>query len=153
MLKTLNQKIAAGLLLFSIFYLVLTFNLPAYKYVPVDSDMIPMGLGFLLVILSICLYFAKDNHVTSEEESKEKVPGKEKLMVLSVLGFIILYIFLLEPLGFVLSTLIFIFGCSRFLGYKNYLVNGIVSVIFPLAVYFAFTKGLQVALPPGILPI
>lgn len=152
MLKTVNQKIALGLLLFSIFYLILSFNLPAYPYVPVDSDVIPIGLGFLLIVLSIFLYFVKDKQTQSEDEKKETIPGREKLMLIAVLGFIILYILLLEPLGFILSTLIFIFGCSRFLGYKNYLVNGIVSIVFPLVVYFAFSKGLQIALPSGILP-
>ncbi|RLQ93812.1 tripartite tricarboxylate transporter TctB family protein [Falsibacillus albus] len=151
MLKTANQKIAVFLFLFSIFYLIMTFNLPSYPYVPVDSDVIPMGLGILLMILSAALYFVKEKSEASKEEH-EKIPGKEKLMLLGVLGIILLYIFLLEPLGFILSTLLFIFGCSRLLGYKNYILNGVVSIIFPLVVYFAFTKGLQVALPSGILP-
>jgi putative tricarboxylic transport membrane protein len=50
------------------------------------------------------------------------------------------------------TTAIFIFGCSWFLGYKKHVVNVLVSILFPLVMYLLFTSFLQINLPQGILP-
>ncbi|MEH7235598.1 tripartite tricarboxylate transporter TctB family protein [Bacillus sp. JJ1562] len=148
MLNTVNKKISLVLTLVSIGYLVLAFSLPAYPYVPVDSDAVPITLGFILLFLAILLYFQKDNHT----QDKTKIPNSEKKVILTVLGFVLLFIILLEFLGFILTTAIFIFGNSWFLGYKKWKSNLIVSLAIPLAIYFLFSKFLQIALPQGILP-
>nr|WP_309098894.1 tripartite tricarboxylate transporter TctB family protein [Fredinandcohnia onubensis] len=148
MLNTVNKKISLILALVSIGYLVLAFGLPEYPYVPVDSDAIPITLGFILLFLSILLYFQKDNHL----QGKTKIPNSENRVILTVLGFVLLFIILLEFLGFILTTAIFIFGNSWFLGYKKWKSNVIVSLAIPLVIYFLFSKFLQISLPQGILP-
>ncbi len=64
----------------------------------------------------------------------------------------IAYALLMEPLGFVPSSTLMIFGLSVFYGVRNYLLVAAVSIAVPSMTYFIFTKGLKVFLPemPGL---
>lgn len=129
----------------------MSYKLPAYPYVPVDADLVPKALGYIMVVLAVLLYFDKQSE-TNEEKEKRAIPKKE-IGVLSVVAFMIFcYIFLFELLGFVVVTALFLFICSRFLGYTNVKVNAIVSVLFPSLLYYLFHYLLQIRLPQGILP-
>lgn len=151
LLKTLNQKVSIFLILFAAGYLYLSYNLKEYPYVPVDSDFVPKILGYLLIILAIFLFFDKSSE-TKEEKEKRQVPKKEMLVLLAVGGMIFLYIFLLEIIGFVLSSMLFIFACSWFLGYRKLVTTILVAVLFPLIMYLSFNYLLQIRLPQGLLP-
>ncbi|WP_439108882.1 tripartite tricarboxylate transporter TctB family protein [Halobacillus litoralis] len=151
LLKTLNQKVSIFLILFAAGYLYLSYNLKEYPYVPVDSDFVPKILGYLLIILAVFLFFDKSSE-TKEEKEKRQVPKKEMLVLLAVGGMIFLYIFLLEILGFVLSSMLFIFACSWFLGYRKLVTTILVAVLFPLIMYLSFNYLLQIRLPQGVLP-
>ncbi|MGO4889225.1 tripartite tricarboxylate transporter TctB family protein [Anaerobacillus sp. MEB173] len=151
MLKTMNQRVSIVLLLIAIVYLILSYQLPSYAYTEVDADMIPKALGWLLIFLSVLLFLAKDSE-TEEQKARRKIPKKDIGVLLTVAGFIFVYIMLLEFLGFVIITALFIFFCSWFLGYKQHVTNMIVSVVFPVFMYTVFTMLLKISLPQGILP-
>ncbi|SOC40694.1 tripartite tricarboxylate transporter TctB family protein [Salinicoccus kekensis] len=151
MLKTINQRVSIILLLLAIGYLYLSYQLPSFAYTNVDADVLPKALGWLLAVLSIALFFSKDSE-TEEQKARRDIPRKDLGMIAIVFLLILGYIFLFEFLGFILVTLLFIFFSSLILGYKNYITNGIVSVLFPVILYFAFTEFLQINLPQGILP-
>ncbi|MDC3412015.1 tripartite tricarboxylate transporter TctB family protein [Aquibacillus sp. 3ASR75-11] len=151
MLKTINQKISIVLILLAIGYLIMSYRLPSYPYTPVDADVVPKGLGWLLIILSIFLFFSK-NTETKEQRARRNIPKKEFAVLGAVFLFIFLYIWLLEIVGFVIMTGVFIFFCSWFLGYKKYKTNIIVSVLFPFFMYVTFSYFLKISLPQGILP-
>lgn len=152
MLSTMNRRI--GLLLFIIasVYLYLSFQLPNYPYAPVDADVIPKGLGILMLILSVALFFSRAIE-TEAEKAKRNIPKKELLVLLAVFGMIFLYILLFEMVGFIVMTAVFIFFCSWFLGYEKWKTNIIVSILFPLGMYIIFVFALGISLPNGILPI
>ncbi|MGE8205484.1 tripartite tricarboxylate transporter TctB family protein [Heyndrickxia sp. NPDC080065] len=146
MLNTKNKKVSLVLIVVSVIYLILSFRLPSYAYVPVDSDVVPIALGFILLVLSIGLFFIKDSGKIAKVSKEDLVP------ILVVIGFILFYILFLELLGFIIVTALFIFFCSWYLGYKHFLSNSIVSLVLPIAIYLLFTAFLQVQLPSGILP-
>ena len=56
------------------------------------------------------------------------------------------------PLGFVLSSAVFLVAQSRVLGSRALVRDAIAAVIFVLAVYWLFVGFLTVALPKGPLP-
>ncbi|MHA6252787.1 tripartite tricarboxylate transporter TctB family protein [Oceanobacillus sp. CAU 1775] len=151
MFKTVNQKVSLVLLAIGAIYLVLAFQIPSYPYTQIDADVIPKGLGYLLIFLSILLFFSKDSE-TKEQKEKRDIPKKEVGMLLGVALFILFYIMLLEILGFVIVTAIFVYFCSWFLGYKKHVTNGIVSIMFPVLLYLMLSELLQMSLPSGILP-
>jgi len=145
--KSANKKIAVFLAILAFSYIIASIRLPAYPYVPVDSDAVPISLGFILLILSILLFFVKDNH-----QRDKKLPKKEIAVILIALGFVLVYIMLFEIVGFVIATALFILTTSRFLGYRNWLSNVIVSISVPLVIYLLFTQFLKIQLPQGLLP-
>jgi putative tricarboxylic transport membrane protein len=147
MLNSSNKKISLILVLVSIAYLVASFRLPSYPYVPIDSDAVPITLGFILLFLSILLFFVKDNHT-----KETKLPKGEIKVILTVLAFLLIYIMFFDGLGFVVATTLFIFFNSWFLGYKRWVSNLIVSVSIPLFIYLLFSQFLRIQLPQGILP-
>ncbi|KGA97535.1 hypothetical protein AJ85_00010 [Alkalihalobacillus alcalophilus ATCC 27647 = CGMCC 1.3604] len=148
---TVNKTISLVLIFVSIAYLIMAFRLPEYAFVPVDADLIPKMLGVTLLILSICFFFSKD--VDTEEQKKKRViPKKEALMLLGVMALILIYITVLEIVGFVIMTAAFIIICSRFLGYKKWGVNIATALIFSVGAYSLFNYGLAIRLPAGLLP-
>lgn len=146
MLRSANKIIALILMVISIVYIIASIRLPDYPYIPVDSDAVPIALGVLLFILSIFLFFQKDNH------DKEKIPKADVVAILTVVGFLLVYIMLLEFLGFLLTTALFLFINTWYMGYRKWVSNLIVSISIPLFIYIVFTEFLEIILPRGILP-
>lgn len=148
-----NKVSAIVLFLFSILYLILTIKLPKYELVPVDADVVPLVLGITLLILSIMLFFIKSTEA-DEEKQIPIIPEKKEdfIMILVVAILIFLYIFLLERLGFVLTTILFLFVTTLSLGYKKHISNVIVSIVVPTVFYIVFDMLLDISLPSGILP-
>ncbi|PWW29012.1 putative tricarboxylic transport membrane protein [Cytobacillus oceanisediminis] len=151
MLKRINQKIAVILASLAGVYLILSYSLPKYQNAIIDADVVPKGLGFLLLFFAVLLFFDKKEE-TEAEKQKRTLSKSNFLILLAVLAFILIYISLLEILGFLIMTTLFIFGCSLFLGYKKHIANGIVSVVFSVAIYGLFNYLLRINLPAGIIP-
>lgn len=152
MLTRINQKMALILAAIAGVYLILSFSLPKYPNAIIDADVVPKGLGFLLLFFAILLFFDKKEE-TEAEKQKRSISKNNVLVLLAVLAFILIYISLLEILGFLIMTTLFIFCCSLFLGYKKHLANGIVSVVFSMAIYGLFNYLLRINLPAGIIPL
>ncbi|MGG3738638.1 tripartite tricarboxylate transporter TctB family protein [Aeribacillus pallidus] len=150
-LHSTNRKISVILLLFAVFYLYLSYQLPEFPYAIVDSDVLPKGLGFLLIVLSIAL-FIENKPETEAEKEKRNLKKEELTILLTILGMILLYIWLLEWVGFVLTTIAFLLVTTRLLGYQNWKVNSLLAVLFTFTVYFSFNYLLSIYLPQGILP-
>jgi len=149
--KTINQRVSVILLLFAALYLFLSFQLPTFAYTNVDSDVLPKALGWLLVALAIGLFFTKDSE-TEEQKERRNISLKNYGMIAAVFMMILLYIVFFEMLGFIIVTGLFIYFTSWLLGYKKHVTNIIVSILFPLVVYYGFTEFLSISLPSGLLP-
>ncbi|WP_338046062.1 tripartite tricarboxylate transporter TctB family protein [Planococcus versutus] len=148
----MNQRIGFLLFLIAAVYLYFSFQLPNYPYTPVDADVIPKGLGVLMLILSVALYFSRAKE-TAEEKKKRDIPTRELLVIAAVFAMIFVYILLFEAIGFVVMTALFIFFSSWFLGYQKWKVNILVSLLFPIVLYVIFVNALGISLPSGILPL
>lgn len=61
------------------------------------------------------------------------------------------YLFIFIPVGFLLSTAVFLFAMTCLYNRRRWVRNLIFSVVFSTVIYFAFKNGLGVYLPPGIL--
>ncbi|MBB4933824.1 putative tricarboxylic transport membrane protein [Lipingzhangella halophila] len=70
------------------------------------------------------------------------------LFVASIAG----YIALLVPLGFLLTTALYVAGSAWYLGYRRHLVTALVSVGVTALLYFGMSEGLNVSLPQGPFP-
>src|SRR5699024_9471230 len=74
------------------------------------------------------------------------------IMILIVGVLILIYIWLLERAGFLITTIFFLFVTTLVLGYRRHIVNLIVSISIPVVFYYSFSYLLEISLPKGILP-
>ena len=105
---------------------------------------------------------AKDEREADENRANDNKTDKKRTMLLGLPletgqillfgGAIILYIALLESIGFFIMTVLFIFSTTALLGYKHYFRNALVALGVPLFFYLTFTQLLKISLPSGILP-
>lgn len=69
------------------------------------------------------------------------------VLVAMLAGYAVLFI----PLGYLLSTAVFLMALMTYLNRRRVLTNLLFSVLFPVAVYLLFGFALRVTLPAGIL--
>jgi putative tricarboxylic transport membrane protein len=63
------------------------------------------------------------------------------------------YAFLLEPLGYILSTAAFFVIVARLLGSRSLLRDVIIGLVAGVGLFTVFTQYLGVSLPAGLTPI
>ena len=106
----------------------------------------PFCLGLLLigVALAILVYGLKQK---TESLKTEVSKGR----VILALGSIFAYSFVLEPLGYLLSTFFLMFLLSRMMVRKTWWFGPAVACLITLISYILFKVWLKVLLPRGIL--
>ena len=119
------------------------------------ARIIPTILGILLIVLAVVLIiqgiikFIKDDGAAGKKMSKV-----DMFSILLTFAAMILYIILLPILGFMLATMIYLFGQITILAPKekrNFLLFAIIAVVFTIIAFVAFRIGLTQMLPRGPL--
>lgn len=103
--------------------------------------------SFLSVILMLLSVVGLINSIKSKSESKkqEKLDYKSFLIIL---GALILYVLLLEPLGYVISTTLFLFVGFQVMKKGDYLKTAIIAFLFSAIVYYLYVVIAKGSLPP-----
>jgi len=113
----------------------------------VSGFVISISLGLFLQI------FRGNLGVPEGTEFGEVVEKTDFKSLAMVAGSMLTYPLLIERAGFIIASSVVFFGVAFAYGAKNLLKNLAISLIFSLIVYFAFSKGLNVSLPAGILGV
>lgn len=82
------------------------------------------------------------------EEDHEPLPWRSLGVVI---GLMAVYAAIFVPVGFIVSTTLFLFAMTTFVHPAKWLRNLIVAVVLAVGVYFLFRDGLAVQLPVGLL--
>lgn len=171
-----NRVLGAAVGVLAVVYLYLAFTLEEFTAVsvPVQPATLPKWLGAVLLVLAAVLFFQKREDTGEGEETGSGADGasgtgggaparpaarpalgrladprKELALFAASIG---LYIALLVPVGFLLSTAAYIAATTWYLGYRRHWANALVAVGVSAVLYFAMSDFLQVALPTGPLP-
>ena len=119
------------------------------------ARIIPTLLGILLIALAVVLIIHGFLRLKKEDtETGKKMSKVDMISIALTFAAMILYIILLPILGFMLSTMIYLFGQITILAPKdkrNYLLFAIVAVVFTIIAFVAFRIGLTQMLPRGPL--
>lgn len=73
--------------------------------------------------------------------------------VLALVVALIVYAYVLDFVGYLLSTAVLFAVAAAILGSRNHIRDAVVAVGLTVAVYFLFTRGLNIYLPPGVMPV
>lgn len=154
---------AAGTLLF-----VMASNIgDAVRPAPIGPATLPKTLSVLLIVSGLGLVLLGLRHrpvlgieadvlEIGEAEAVEGLihrdeprvpPGKLAVMVTLFIGYALIFI----PLGYMLSTTLYLGVVTTFIDRKRWKRNVVFAVVFAVVVYYAFTELLSVRLPVGIL--
>ncbi|MDW5330195.1 tripartite tricarboxylate transporter TctB family protein [Plantactinospora sp. KLBMP9567] len=96
---------------------------------------------------------AEAEHTGTAERNAEPAAAVRWLPPVLLGAALLGYVLLLGPAGFVLASALFFVACARILGSRHWLRDVVVGVPLAVGVYYGFTRGLDITLPAGVLPL
>ena len=157
----LERYISIVMIAFSLFFLVMSFQIENRAGDLIAPGSWPAGLMIIMLVLSIVLFIKtfskKGNQVKTANEEAEDLANEEEKLVYPkkffyLLGALIGYTLLLEYVGFIIDTVVFIFVLSLIFGIKNWtrgLLTGLFAtagavVLFPILLNTPFPRGVGI---------
>ena len=111
----------------------------------VGPNMFPLGLGIVMILLSLRLFWeaGKKTSGSPAGDAAASRYGPFFIMLLATL----LYVLLLEPVGYVITTFLFLLVAFRVMGAKSIVSSLLVALGFSAGVYFLYVHVLKGTLP------
>ena len=136
-------------------------TLPKSKIMKLGPDFMPTVIGIVTLILAIILLIQtiKNTKIRNAELANAKPEECDYQKMLTSLGLILIYVFILKPVGFIISTLLYLLSQFAALAPKEKVTKknvtewAILDVVFTLVVFFLFRYGFTIVLPAGIFTI
>lgn len=157
-----NIVIGGIIIAFSVAMLInsATIRVDKFSSSPVDNAaFLPRLIFGILIVVGIVMIvqgiqdIKKNRKKLLEGEALEKA-SRETLRSLGALCILLVYILCFKPVGFIISSILFLVGMMFYMTKKEDrkpIVFIIISVVMTLVVYFCFKKFLYIYLPAGIL--
>ena len=133
-------------------------QLPKSRVMKIGPNFMPLVIGSLILILALMLLFSSIKNFKRNAAKAEAMPAdtSDYKRVLASLVLVVIYVNILAPVGFILSTLGYLFLQIIVLApndrrtAKNILLYAVIDVVFVLVVFFLFRYGFKIVLPAGI---
>ncbi|MBO0601234.1 tripartite tricarboxylate transporter TctB family protein [Sporosarcina sp. E16_3] len=109
----------------------------------VGPKIFPMWLGVILILLSLRLLYETFKYKT-KTASESKLQYKKFIIILISA---VLYAFLLEKVGYVISTFLFLLIAFQTMERGRLLPSVIIAAVFSLSIYYLFAEFLGGSLP------
>lgn len=135
--------------------------LPASAVVEIGPDFMPRTIGIIIIILAAILLIQsiKGFRKNAEKAETEGTDDCDYRRVVLSLILSLIYVFVLQPVGFIVSTLVYLF-CQIYVlapdknrTKKDMILFLVIDVIFVFIVFFLFRYGFKIVLPAGIFTI
>lgn len=141
--------------------IVMAKMLPKSKVMEIGPDFMPTVVGVITLILSaiLLLLSIKNFKMHASEIDPASISECDYKRVLSSIILMLIYVFAMRPVGFIISTLVFLMFQMVVLApdeertKKGIMKLAIIDVIFTLVVFFLFRYGFKIVLPAGIFTI
>jgi putative tricarboxylic transport membrane protein len=146
------KKNYTGRIMVPVFFIELgiVFGIMALGF-PDKGDVVGPGVVpglWIIGLLGLSIFLLIRVLIGQEEEDPAwGHVGKVGIMI----GMIILYLFIMQIIGYFIATAIFLIGSMYYLSYRNWKVMIIMTASWLLISYFAFYRLLYVPLPKGAL--
>lgn len=154
-----------GVIVVGVVYFAATFRIQATND-PVGPETLPRIVGIALIVLGLFIGGTafREKRVTDVEAAmlaagsddddlpdEPEDPPVQLSKLFTYLGLFTAYALLFIPLGFLLSTTLFLFALTMIYNRGAWKRNIIYSAVFAVVVYYAFKEGLGVFLPAGLI--
>jgi putative tricarboxylic transport membrane protein len=140
-LRTIHIIIGATIFVFFALMFLMSLSL---RQTAAEVPLLVTGAGMFFSVIEL-FYLARE---TAPKEDAEPDTGLRWYYSLAIVA---TYICILMTLGFVASTLIYLFWCPVILGYRKWMVNAVFSLVSTAVLYYGFVDLFLVKLPEGIL--
>ena len=136
-------------------------QLPKSRVMKIGPDFMPMVIGILILVLALMLLFSAIKNFKANTAKAEAMPAdtSDYKRVLASLVLVVIYVNILAPIGFILSTLGYLFLQIVVLApndrrsSKNILMYAVIDIVFVFVVFFLFRYGFKIVLPAGIFTL
>lgn len=141
--------------------MVMAKMLPKSKVMDIGPDFMPLVIGAITFILAAILTFlnVKNMKMRAAEIDPSKIEDCDYKRVLLSALLVLIYVFILQPVGFIISTLVFlplqmlVLSPDDQRGKKQVIQLLVIDLIFTMVVFFLFRYGFKIVLPAGIFTI
>lgn len=107
-----------------------------------------MVLLIVSYIMTIYLLISSMLKMKTQDKQETQVVEQAKIIIPYCL-MIIVYLLLMNKIGYIASTVVFMIASLLYLKLKNKVVMIVLSVVLTVVLYFVFTNFLTVILPRG----
>ena len=138
-----------------IFYSATQFNMTFIGNSGLGPDFFPKAIAIVLFILSGILFTESIKNKKNLSNynflrNKKNIYNPNMKYTFMVIFAFAVYIFLIDRIGYLISTVIFAFVVITILKSKSKILNIIFAIAFPIALYLLFTYAFKVSLPTGL---
>ncbi|TLS50312.1 tripartite tricarboxylate transporter TctB family protein [Paenibacillus antri] len=145
MSKTFSRIVSIALFVLGAAFLMESGRISESAYGSnVGPNLFPMGLGILLMLLCVRLFYETFRYPKEEGEPSVKLDYKRFLMIL---GAALLYAMLLQPLGYLITTFAFLTFSFQVMEKGKLWKSLAIAAAFAFGVYFLFVGVLEGSLP------
>lgn len=143
--------------LFAIAYLIGSLFIRRTKFVAIGAEFMPEIYGSILLLLAGCQIYQSIKAVKRSKEDTAEAAEEQKdtKNVMMTFCLIVVYVAFMQLLGFMLSSILFLFFMSLLLTpastKPNYVAVIIFSVVLSLSTYYLFRNLMYLKLPIGVL--
>jgi putative tricarboxylic transport membrane protein len=145
----------------SIALLVAAQMLPKSKVMDIGPEFMPMVIGVITLILALFLLLTslRNFKAHSEELLSAEIPDCDYKRVISSIILVLIYVFVMKPVGFVISTLVYLMLQMLVLSpdderdKKHIIILAVIDIIFTILVFMLFRYAFKIVLPAGIFTI
>lgn len=121
-------------------------------FFPILIALLMVCVSALLLFLRLCYPSAQGDPATGKTQPADETgPVAMPQRMIATAFCLIAYYVSIDIAGMVLASTALILVLSLVLGFRRYVLLGIVALLIPTAIYYSFEKGLYVLLPAGTL--
>lgn len=148
-------------MLLSAAMMAMAMLLPKSKVMDIGPEFMPMCIGMVTFGLAAALTFfnVKNFKLRTAQIDPASIVSCDYRRVLTSIVLVLIYVFILQPIGFLVSTFVYlplqmlVLSPEDKRGKKEVIQLVVIGIVFTLIVFFLFRYGFKIVLPAGIFTI
>jgi putative tricarboxylic transport membrane protein len=150
-MKKADMITGVVLLALSGFVIQETWRMPSSATFGPSAGFLPFWLGIILALFAAILFVSAWRRPATEKDNNSIFPGKEALLAITlVLVSLAVYILLIEVLGYLVDTFLFIVFLMKAVEREKWPLTLMVSVGTTAVLFLTFQFLLQITLPSNM---